>query len=320
MHVEVRKGKGGRKFYLAHSYRKGGKVRKLRVYLGANLSREELLQREKEIKAKLFERINASRFIHDPFKTVVSKEELAELKSLEAGIALKITHLSEEDWQKFTEAFTYNTNAIEGSSLEEREVSGILEKDKWPNKPKEDISETYGVAKAVDYIRKTKEHVSLELILALHRIVFENSKSYAGTVRPRGVEVVVSDQFGNIIHRGAPSTQVKSLLEELVVWYGKNKKKYPPLVLAAVVHNQFENIHPFQDGNGRVGRLLLNNILLKHNLPPLNIEYKHRHEYYASLQAYEREYNLRSTIELMLKEYRELKKLLKKRGLRKATL
>ena len=75
-----------------------------------------------------------------------------------------------------------------------------------------------------------------------------------------------------VVHRGAPSASVKRLLVELAEWYDENKKKLPPLVLAAVVHNQFENIHPFQDGNGRVGRLLLNNILLKHGMPPVNIE------------------------------------------------
>ena len=127
------------------------------------------------------------------------------------------------------------------------------------------------------------------------------------------MEVVVADKYGNVIHRGAPSSKVRRLLLELAGWYEKNTKKYPPLVLAAVVHNQFENIHPFQDGNGRVGRLLLNNILLKHNLPPLNIELKNRSEYYAALQAYEKEHNPRPTIELMLKEYRMLKFLLKKR-------
>ncbi len=57
--------------------------------------------------------------------------------------------------------------------------------------------------------------------------------------------------------------------------------------LAAVVHNQFEMIHPFQDGNGRVGRILLNNILLKNGLPPLNIELRNRREYYSALQAHE---------------------------------
>jgi Fic family protein len=122
---------------------------------------------------------------------------------------------------------------------------------------------------------------------------------------------VVADVLGNIVHQGAPSQNIESLLKELVRWYNKNKTKCPPLVLGAVVHNQFEVIHPFQDGNGRVGRLLLNNILLKHNLPPLNIELKNRAQYYAALQAYEKENNIRPTLELMLKEYRALKKILK---------
>jgi Fic family protein len=65
-------------------------------------------------------------------------------------------------------------------------------------------------------------------------------------------------------------------LLNLIKWYNHDKEKSSPLVLAAVVHNQFEIIYPFQDGNGRVGRLLLNNILLKHNLPPLNIELRRR--------------------------------------------
>lgn len=95
--------------------------------------------------------------------------------------------------------------------------------------------------------------------------------------------------------------------------YNRNKKKYHPLVLAAVVHNQFENIHPFKDGNGRVGRLLLNNILLKHNLSPLNIEMRNRSEYYAALLAYENDQNIRPTLELMLKEYGALRKMLRRR-------
>lgn len=108
--------------------------------------------------------------------------------------------------------------------------------------------------------------------------------------------MVVADSYGNVVHRGAPSQQVERLLKELIKWYNQNKKKYLPMVLAVVVHNQFENIHPFQDGNGRVGRLLLNNVLLKHDLPPLNIEMRNRAQYYAALQAYETDHNIRPTL------------------------
>ncbi len=61
--------------------------------------------------------------------------------------------------------FTYNTNAIEGSYIESKEVKEILREDKWPEgKSREDIAETYGVAEAIDYIRAAEEHISLELI------------------------------------------------------------------------------------------------------------------------------------------------------------
>ena len=312
MHVEVRKVGRGRKFYLAHSYRKGKKIVKLRIYLGANLFPEEIAEKKTRAESTLRHRVDASAAISDPFETALSPGELEELKALEARGEIAIKHLSEDDWRTFTEAFTYDTNAIEGSTILPEEVEGILKRGKWPDKPKEEISETYGVAKAIEHVRKTKEHISLPLLLELHRIVFQNSKPYAGNFRTRGVEVVVADAYGSILHRGAPSTQVRKLLKRLVEWYAENKNRYPPLVLAAVVHNQFENIHPFQDGNGRVGRLLLNNILLKHRLPPLNIELRNRREYYASLQAYEHKHDIRPTIELMLKEYKALKKLLKR--------
>jgi Fic family protein len=314
MHLEIREKNGHKKYYLSHSFRVRGKVRKIRVYIGADLSPEELKLRIKNAETELEKRIKERQRIGDPFITALSSSKLQELETLTAHGELRVLHLSELDWNLFKEAFTYNTNAIEGSLVEAKEVADILRKREWPkDKSKEDISETYGVAEAVDYIRATKEHVSLKLVKKLHRIVFKNSKSFAGKLREEGEDVIVKDALGNIVHVGASSTQIVKRLKELAKWYNRNKTKYPPLVLAAVVHNQFENIHPFQDGNGRVGRLLLNNILLKHNLPPLNIELRNRAQYYASLQAYGKDHNIRPTLELMLKEYRALKKMLKRR-------
>lgn len=314
VHLETREKSGVKKYYLAHSFRIGGNVRKVRVYLGADLSVEELNLKRKQAESKLKKRLKESRAICDPYITALSSADLEKLETLQAQGELRILHLSKLDWDRFKEAFTYDTNAIEGSQVEAKEVAEILRKRKWPdNKSKEDISETYGVAEAVDYIRGTNEHVSLKLIKDLHRIVFKNSKPFAGKFREAGAEVIVADAYGNVVHRGAPALQIEKLLKELIRWYNRNKKKYHPLVLAAVAHNQFENIHPFQDGNGRVGRLLLNNILLKHNLPPLNIEMRNRAEYYAALQAYENDQDIRPTLELMLKEYRALRKMLRRR-------
>lgn len=313
MYLEIREEKGKKRYYLAHSYRHNNKVNKIRIYLGSNLSKKELKKKKKEAEKRIQEQLESIKLVRDPYHTILSDSEIKELKTLESKGKIKLLHLSEEDWLKFTETFTYNTNAIEGSTLTENEVVKILEKNKWPDKPKEEISETYGVAEAVKYLRNSKEHLSINLIKKLHKIIFKNSKSFAGQFRKRGIEVVIADSFGNIIHRGVPSTKVLGLLKKLVKWYNENKSKYPPLVLAAVVHNQFETIHPFQDGNGRIGRLLLINILIKNNLPPLNIELKNRKEYYAALQTYQVNNNLRSMIYLMLKEYKRMKTLFGKK-------
>ncbi|MFH0860756.1 MAG: Fic family protein [Candidatus Altiarchaeota archaeon] len=307
MHIEVQE-RGGKKFYyVAHSFRHEGKVKKLRKYLGVNLAEKEVASLRPAAEKALMWRAEADKNISDPLKTVLSPSEMASIKSLIGKHDIKISHLSEEQWVRFTELFTYNTNAIEGSTVNLAEVKNILENDKWPDKAKDEIAETYGVADAIKLIRKTKEHLSIELMRGLHKMVFKNSKGFAGRLRSHGVEVVVKTRYGEVLHRGAPQKQVLSLLKELVEWYAENKKHYHPIVLAAVVHNQFENIHPFEDGNGRVGRLLMNNILLKHGLPPANIELKSSMEYYSTLQVYEKEGNLRPSIELMLKSYDRLR-------------
>tara|TARA_B100000315_G_scaffold256899_1_gene304076 strand:+ start:573 stop:1511 length:939 start_codon:yes stop_codon:yes gene_type:complete len=312
MYVEKRKQGKKIKYYLAHSFREGGKIHKTRKYLGIDLNDITLKERKEKAEKLILEEIGLYTIIQDPLKFKLPKGIIEFVEDLEKEEELKVFHLSEKQWEKFSELFTYSTNAIEGSELTTQEVRQLLEKDKWPEKSKEDIAEAYGVDEAINYIRKTGEHISLNLILEIHRIVFKNSKNFAGNFRKKGEEVAVRDGFWNIVHVGAPQSRVVSLLKELIKWYNKNKKKYPALILAAVVHNQFENIHPFADGNGRVGRLLLNNILINNKMPPVNIELKNVSEYYRSLQEYERKHNLKPTIDLLIKEYRILKRKFKK--------
>ncbi len=311
MNIEIRKRGKKKLYYLSHSFRDNGSVKKVRRFLGSDLSEKDIERLRIDAEAAIIQQIEEYKKIRDPLHTILSNDECKAIETLVSKGDIKVEHLSEEQWSKFTENFTYDTNAIEGSAITLREVRNILEKDKWPKKKsKEDISETYGVSNAIDFIRKTDDHISLGLILEIHRIVFGNSKDFAGKFREPGVEVVVADSRGNILHRGAPQKSIVKLLKELVDWYNDNNERYHPIVLASVAHNQFENIHPFQDGNGRVGRILMNNILIKHGFPPVNIELEKRFEYYSSLQAYERKGNLRPTIELILKEYRRLKRLM----------
>ena len=309
MYIEVRKIGKAKAYYLGHSFREGGKIHKIRRFLGTNLTEEQIKGLRAKAERIILAEIQRYKIISDPLNRELSARELGIIKRLQDKIKLKVDHLSKGDWKLFTEAFTYDTNAIEGSTVSSGEVKGILGENSWPkDKQRWEISETYGVSEAINELRSTKEHLSLELILKLHGICFRNSKGHAGQLRTKGVEVCVRNQMGEVLHVGAPSDRIKSLLNELVKWYRKNKGRYPPLLLAAVVHNQFETIHPFQDGNGRVGRLLLNNILIKHGFPPVNITLVRRSAYYAALQAYQKGGDVRPMIELIVKEYKRFYK------------
>jgi len=296
MFVEKRKSGENILYYLVHSYREHGKVKKIRKYLGRNLSHTNLEKFKKIAEQQILEILD--QFTTQIFEFSLSDKEITELNKFNDKI--KLIHLYSKEWEQFTEDFVFNTNAIEGSTIAKDEVRSILEKKKVTD-PEE--KETKGVAKAVEYIRKTKDDLSLSMIKKLHKLCFEDSKSYAGKFRD--VEVVIRSGSGKIMHTGVPSEELKDYLNDFVEWYQDNKKKFKPLVLAAIIHNQFEYIHPFQDGNGRVGRLLLNFILLKNKYPPINILLKDRQEYYKTLYEYSANHNLKPTLRFLIKQYKK---------------
>jgi len=301
MYIEKRKVNNGVKYYLVHSYREDNSVKKIRKYLGINLSEFDLNKKYNEAEDIILQEIKKISF--NVFSFDLTKNQIEKLNKLNNKI--KILHLTEKEWKVFTEDFVYNTNAIEGSKVQENEVPRILEKKVAINS---DEIETKGVAQAVEYIKNTKEDLSLQLILKLHLLCFKGSKLFAGKFR-KNVNVVIRNSLGEIIHAGVHYRELSNSLNEFIDWYNKNKKNFKPIVLAAIIHNQFEHIHPFQDGNGRVGRLLLNFILLKNHYPPINISLEDRQEYYKTLQEYSKNDNLKSTLDFMIKQY---KKTLKK--------
>jgi Fic family protein len=296
MYLEKRAVGKAVKHYLVHSYRVGNSVHKVRKYLGRNLTQTELIQAEeraeRDIK-QLLEKMNTEVFLF-----TLTDNQIRKLNRY--NDLVKVAHLSGEEWRKFTEEFVYSTNAIEGSTVERGEVPGILKKRTTPN-PEE--TETKDVAKAVNYLRTTKEDLSVSLIKKLHKLCFSGSKDFAGEIRT--VEVVIKNSRGEIMHVGVPSSQLHMALADMISWYKRNKGKFRPLVLAAIIHNQFEYIHPFRDGNGRVGRLLLNFILLKNGYPPINISLDDRAEYYGSLQKYQKDGDLKPTARFLIKQYRK---------------
>lgn len=295
MFIEIRKRGKNRKYYLIHTYRENGKVKRISRYLGTNLSEEKLDKRKKVAEQHILEEIKERSIL----EFELTKKEIQEYKKYDKDIEIK--HLQTLNWKRFTEDFTYNTNAIEGSTVAFSEVKELLSGKEEPQDA--DDIETLNVAKAVEYIKRSKEKITVDFMKHLHLICFKGTKKFAGKLRD--VNVVIRDSQGNIVHQGAPINKVKRLLEELCKWYDKHKRKYPPLLLASIMHNQFEKIHPFQDGNGRVGRLLLNYVLLQHKYPPINIKLRDRMRYYRCLQEYDKKNDIKSTLKFLISQYKK---------------
>lgn len=295
MFVEVRKRGKKKKYYLIHSYRIGDKVKRISRYLGSNLSDKELEKLKKGAGKIMLSQVKEKTI----FEFELSEKQIKNYKKFEKPIRIK--HVQNLDWLRFTENFTYNTNAIEDSTVLLDETKNLIEHREKPKNP--DEFETMGVASAVDFIKTAKIDLNLSLLKKLHLLCFKKTKSFAGKLR--NVEVVIRDSSGKILHQGAPAKKVENLLQKLIKWYNKHKNKYPPLLLAALIHNEFENIHPFQDGNGRVGRLLLNYILLKHNYPPINIRLKDRQRYYRVLLKYEKTGAIEPTLKFLISQYKK---------------
>lgn len=294
MFIEKRRVGTKDKYYLIHSYRTEDEVKRLSKYLGADLNEIEIKKAKLSAELDILSKIESEK---DIFHFKFTREQLKKFESYDHKI--RIEHLQRVDWQQFTENFTYNTNAIEGSYVSYNKVIRILEDNTKPKS--DDEKETVNVAAAVDFIKNANKKLSVELINKIHSICFEGTKSYAGKIRD--VDVVIRNAKG-IVHVGSRPGEVKLLLKKLCGWYEKNKNNQPPLFLAAIIHNDFEHIHPYQDGNGRVGRLLLNWVLLRHSYPPINISLNDRQEYYTVLNKFSRKGEIEPTLKFLIKQYK----------------
>ena len=198
-------------------------------------------------------------------------------------------------WKKYPESikkeilidlsisFTYNTNAIEGSTITLNETEDIIKRKIAPNKPIRDVQETINHSKTFFKVINEKSKLSADMLLKWHKEIFSDTKQdIAGKFR---------DYLVRVGDYRAPDWQdINNLVKEFFIWYNKNKKVMHPVEFVARAHYKFEKIHPFGDGNGRIGRLIIAYILRNGNYPLLIIEYKKRKSYYHALSKTENDF------------------------------
>jgi len=295
-YTEIKEQNGKKYYYRVISVRKGKKVEKKRIYLGVDLSSEELAKKAKEADKEL-----------SIFKDILTNEDITFLNKLKKEFAKEPKITLENRYEAFSALFTYNSTAIEGNTLTLQETTQLLFEHIVPaGKSLREINETLNHKKAFDYILGYKGDITKEFILELHKLVVAN------TLRPelnsqigrfRNVQVFIT---GVLWFPPKPS-EVADRMTALLTWYSKNKRTLHPLILASYFHTEFEKIHPFVDGNGRVGRLLMNFILHKNKYPMINIPNAIKYKYYDALEKAQTKNNLRPFVKFMVEILKETK-------------
>jgi Fic family protein len=183
-------------------------------------------------------------------------------------------------WYKIE--LTYSSNAIEGNTLTRQETAQVVEKGiTVKGKSITEHLEAINHAEAYEYIRslnlKSTKDINKRIILDIHSILLKN------------IDSINAGIFRNIPVRIAGSTvilpnpiKVPELMDEFISWLNKDKDNI--IQLAVDAHFRLVTIHPFTDGNGRLGRLLMNLVLMTNNYPPTIIRKEDRKEYIDSIE------------------------------------
>lgn len=199
--------------------------------------------------------------------------------------------------EEFTVEYTYNSNAIEGNTLTLRETDMVLRGLTIDKKPLKDHMEAVGHKEAFDYVRelvKKAEPISEYLIKQIHYLILADKKDDRGVYRRVPVRIM------GACHEPVQPYLIAPQMEQLVQRYTGSTEHI--VTKLARFHIEFEAIHPFIDGNGRTGRLLVNLELMKEGYPPIDIKFTDRLAYYNAFDEYHVNHNL-SAMEKLFADY-----------------
>ncbi len=283
-------------YYLRASIRKQGKiVIKDVAYLGSSLEdikkALDKLPKYKEQIRKAYKTINnfleSNRYVEKIQALKLKKDIFLETKQDEVeacklhynSVFKKQPELTKQEIIKnFIVEFAFNTTSIEGNTINLNEARSLLEEGLTPkNKTLREIYDVQNTEKIFLRLLEAKEEITHDLIIKVHAGLMENIDARTG-YRISDVRVIKSN------FDATPAPYVKTDMNLLIKWYNENKNKLHPLVLASIFHHKFEKIHPFMDGNGRTGRMLLDYILMKSDYPPFIIHKKTKTEYLQTLR------------------------------------
>lgn len=198
--------------------------------------------------------------------------------------------------QEFMVEFTYHSNAIEGNTLTLQETAIVLEGMTVDQKPLKDHLEAVGHRDAFLYVREiaTKDiPLNESTIKAIHSLVLMNQPEDKGVYRRIPVRIM-----GAFTEPVQPYL-IEPRMTDLLVKNEERKESMSVIERIALFHLEFEGIHPFVDGNGRTGRLILNLELIRNGYPAINVKFTDRKRYYNAFDSFYRDNNAEPMIQLI---------------------
>lgn len=279
VHWSAKRIKGKPYLYAVKSIRlPDGKVKKLarRVERKDETGLEGYFEnKEVEVRAQFADKNYPKLRVRSP----TALENLERMRLEHRKILGKLTDAQKRDlFDRFTVNFTYESNAIEGNSLTLKDVAIVIHENlSIPGKELREIYETRNSREVVDLILQGKFKVREKDMKKMHALL----------VRDMGVASGYK-KLPNYIHGRQVATaapeDVQGAVKRLFQWHDQQRTRLHPLQLASEFHGRFERIHPFEDGNGRVGRFLINVMLLQSGYPPLIVRKTQRLSYFSSLE------------------------------------
>lgn len=188
--------------------------------------------------------------------------------------------------------------AIEGNTLSEEQITAILD-GKLVIAPPREVQEVRNAIKAYDSFQHWHPDREKDL-LAAHEMLMTGLLDAPGNYRHGGVGVMAGEK---VVHMAPPASRVPLLMRDLLHWLKTTDEH--PLISSSIFHYEFEFIHPFEDGNGRMGRLWQTLILAKWNpvfaeIPVESLVHHHQQEYYAALNGSTKQGDSAVFVEFML--------------------
>lgn len=226
----------------------------------------------------------------------IIEEKLKKLKEKRPFTQGELERLTEE----FLIEYTYNSNAIEGNTLTLRETDLVLRGLTIDKKSLKEHLEVVGHKEAFEYVKELvqkKEPMSEKIIKEIHFLVLADKREDRGIYRRVPVKIM------GAVNEPVQPHLINSKMEELIKKYNESTENV--INKLAKFHLEFEGIHPFIDGNGRTGRLLVNLELMKIGYPAIDIKFTDRIKYYDAFDEYFTKNNISAMVNLFAKYLNE---------------